>query len=121
MYVVCTTYPVKAKDYEFDKIFAMASVKTFLRLMADADFVVASSFHGTAFALNFNKEFVTISANKFNIRMESLVKQFKISHRIVTTTLKKASDLLPIDYVMINHKLEENRALSLSFLVNSTK
>ena len=119
MYVVCTTYPVKAKDYGFNKIYAMAGVKTFLRLMANADFIVASSFHGTAFALNFNKEFVTISANKFNIRMKSLVEQFNISHRIVTTTLKKASDLLPIDYVIINHKLEENRALSLSFLVNS--
>ncbi len=121
MYVVCTTYPVKARDYGFDKIYAMAGVKTFLRLMADADFIVASSFHGTAFALNFNKEFVTISANKFNIRMKSLVEQFNISHRIVTTTLKKASDLLPIDYVIINHKLEENRALSLLFLVNSLK
>ena len=119
MYVVCTTYPVKAKDYGFNKIYAMAGVKTFLRLMANADFIVASSFHGTAFALNFNKEFVTISANKFNIRMKSLVEQFNISHRIVTATLKKASDLLPIDYVIINHKLEENRALSLSFLVNS--
>lgn len=119
MYVVCTTYPVKAKDYGFDKIFAMAGVKTFLRLMANADFIVASSFHGTAFALNFNKEFITISASKYNIRMKSLAEQFNISHRIVTSTFKRASDLLPIDYAMINQELEENRALSLSFLINS--
>ena len=117
--MVCTTYPVKAKDYGFDKIFAMAGVKTFLRLMANADFIVASSFHGTAFALNFNKEFITISASKYNIRMKSLAEQFNISHRIVTSTFKRASDLLPIDYAMINQELEENRALSLSFLINS--
>ena len=116
MYVVCTTYPVKAKDYGFDKIYAMASVKKFLQLMVDADFVVASSFHGTAFALNFNREFVTISANKYNIRMESLVKQFGIAHRIVTTSEKSVSELLPIDYKSINLKLNIERSKSREFL-----
>ena len=121
MYVVCTTYPVKAKDYGFNKIYAMAGVKTFLRLMANADFVVASSFHGTAFALNFNKEFVTISANKFNIRMESLIQQFGIRHRIVDMKEKSVSELLPIDYEIINRKLEEARSYSKSFLSDSLK
>ena len=51
--------------------------------------------------------------------MKSLAEQFNISHRIVTSTFKRASDLLPIDYAMINQELEENRALSLSFLINS--
>lgn len=116
MYVVCTTYPVKAKDYGFDKIFAVAGVKTFLQLMANADFVVASSFHGTAFALNFNKEFVTISANKFNIRMESLVNQFGIKHRIVSNSEKRISELLPIDYDFINSQLNIARSISMDFL-----
>lgn len=116
MYVVCTTYPVKAKDYGFDKIFAMSNVETFLNLMAGADFIVASSFHGTAFALNFNKEFVTIAANNFNIRMESLVHQFKIAHRIVRTTEISISDLNSIDYTYINDKLRYERNLSISFL-----
>ena len=119
MYVVCTTYPVKAKDYGFDKIYAMASVKTFLRLMVDADFVVVSSFHGTAFALNFNKEFVTISANKYNIRMESLINQFGIAHRIVTTSEKGVFELLPIDYEYVNYQLDIARSFSKSFLQKS--
>lgn len=119
MYVVCTTYPVKAKDYGFDKIYAMAGVKTFLKLMANADFVVASSFHGTAFALNFNKEFITIAADKFNIRMESLVYQFGIAHRIVKGTEISVADLAPIDYDCINEKLAKERIFSKSFLINS--
>ena len=116
MYVVCTTYPVKAKEYGFDRVYAMAGVKTFLRLMAEAEFVVASSFHGTAFALNFNKEFITISAEKFNIRMESLVRQLDISHRIVTTKEISTSDLSPINYDVINAKLEAARSASKDFL-----
>lgn len=116
MYVVCTTYPVKAKEYGFDRVFAMADVPTFLRLMAGADFVVASSFHGTAFALNFNKDFITISAGKYNIRMESLVRQFGIEHRIVEGREVGSEELLPIDYEVINRKLAQEREASLEFL-----
>ena len=119
MYVVCTTYPVKAKDYGFDKIYAMAGVKTFLRLMADADFIVASSFHGTAFALNFNKEFITIAADNFNIRMESLIYQFGIAHRIVKEVEFGVTDLAPINYDSINNKLAQERAYSKSFLIDN--
>ena len=121
MYVVCTTWPVKAKDYGFDKVYAMADVPTFLRLMAGASFVVASSFHGTAFALNFNKDFITISAGKYNIRMESLVRQFGIAHRIVEAEEVSAASLLPIDYGAINRKLARERETSLEFLRRAIK
>ena len=121
MYVVCTTWPVKAKDYGFDKVYAMADVPTFLRLMAGASFVVASSFHGTAFALNFNKDFITISAGKYNIRMESLVRQFGIAHRIVETEEVSAASLRPIDYGEINRKLAREREASLEFLRRAVK
>lgn len=121
MYVVCTTYPVKAKEYGFDRVFAMADVPTFLRLMAGADFVVASSFHGTAFALNFNKDFITISAGKYNIRMESLVRQFGIEHRIVEGREVGSDELLPIDYEAINRKLAQERRASIEFLRGAIK
>lgn len=116
MYVLSATYPVKANEYHFDKIFALANIKTFISLLADADFVVASSFHGTAFSVNFNKDFITISADKYNIRMESLVKQFGISHRIVSTTKVKYSDLKTIDYKLLNTNLEHERLRSLNIL-----
>lgn len=116
MYVVATTYPVHAKKYGFDRIYSMADVPTFLRLMLDAEFVVVSSFHGTAFALNFNKDFVTISANKYNLRMESLIQQFGISHRVVRNVEISSNDLSPIDYMAINEKLHFERKESLAFL-----
>ena len=116
MYVVCATYPVKAKDYCFDKIYAMASVEEFISLMIDAEFVVASSFHGTAFSVNFNKDFITISAKNFNIRMESFINQFNIAHRIVGLNPIDEKSLLPIDYKSINAKMEVERKRSNDFL-----
>ena len=119
MYVVAGSYPVNAEKYGFDKIYALATTETFLRLMIGAEFVVASSFHGTAFALNFNKDFITIAANKFNIRMESLIKQFDISHRIVNDEYVEVSDLPPIDYSTVNKKLTVERARSEEYLKNA--
>lgn len=116
MYVVCSTYPVKAKKYGFDKIYAMASVEQFVSLMIDADFIVASSFHGTAFSVNFNKEFITISAKKFNIRMESFIRQFDIAHRIVGLQSIDANQLFPIDYTSINKKMDAERHRSIEYL-----
>lgn len=116
MYAISATYPVKAKEYGFDKIFALASVPQFLSLMIEADFVVASSFHGTAFSVNFNKDFITISAKNFNIRMESFIKQFDILHRIVTTEFVENNQLQPIDYVTINAEMEKARETSHHYL-----
>ena len=119
MYVVCTTYPVKARDYGFDRVYAMADLKTFIQLMADADFVVVSSFHGTAFAINFNKEFVTISVDKFNVRIESLIRKFQISHRVIAKDEAQTSDLLSINYSAVNSILNAERIHSLNYLTKA--
>lgn len=119
VYVVCTTYPVKAKKYGVDKIYAMANVPVFLRLIADAKFIIASSFHGTAFAINFNKDFITISPNKYNIRMESIVKQFGLEDRVIKTNEIDIFDLKSINYETINTKLTQARKDSLSFIRSS--
>lgn len=116
LYVVCSTYPVRAKEFGFDRIFALADVRTFLRLMEGADFVVASSFHGTAFALNFNKDFITITPDRFNIRMESLVREFGVAGRVVTTDFVSIDTLQPIDYPSVNQKLTMERERSIQFL-----
>ena len=119
VYVVCTTYPVNVEKYNFSKVYALASVSTFLRLMINASFVVACSFHGMAFAINFNKEFVSILVNKFNIRMESLANLLNITHRIIRNEDISCKLLLPINYAEINIRLEQERKSSLQFLHES--
>lgn len=116
VYVVCATFPVEVKKYNFDKIYSLATVKTFLKLLRGASFVVASSFHGTAFSINYNKPFISISPNKFNIRMESIMKLTQLENRIVRNEMISVKELQPIDWGKVNAILKEERGKSISFL-----
>lgn len=106
------------KKYHPDLIYSFTNADTFLHLMRDAAFVIASSFHGTAFCLNFNKDFITVTPPRFNIRMESIINQFNLRHRIVSDNLIHSIDLLPIDYRQFNNDIIKFRKDSLSHLQN---
>ena len=42
----------------------------FVSYIAHAEYVITDSFHGTAFSINFNKQFVCVRAPKYNSRLE---------------------------------------------------
>lgn len=115
-YAISVTFPVKAKRYGIDKVFALGTIKQFLTLIANADYVIASSFHGTAFSINFNKPFITILSEQFNIRMKSLIEMIDVSDRILTTQDFSVKELSPIDYVNINKVLNSEREKSYRIL-----
>lgn len=84
----------------------------------NAEFVVTDSFHGTVFAILFNKPFVvTGNEHRGMARFESLLRMFGLEDRL-TTSLEKALELVntPIDYVKVNQIIEEKRRESLQFL-----
>ena len=112
LYAVTAADPFKLKKYNCDKIYAFAGVEHFVTLLADAAFIVASSFHGTAFSINFNKEFVTVAPRRYNIRLKSLAEQLEVSHRIITSHEVSICDLQPLDYGFINEKLNICRMVS---------
>lgn len=115
-YAISATFPVKAKRHSIDKVFALGTIEQFLTLIANADYVIASSFHGTAFSINFNKPFITILPEQFNIRMKSLVEMIDVSDRILTTKDFNVKELPPIDYVSINNVLNNEREKSMKVL-----
>ena len=78
--------------------------------------MIASSFHGTAFSINFNKPFITILSEQFNIRMKSLIEMIDVSDRILTTQDFSVKELSPIDYVNINKVLNSEREKSYRIL-----
>lgn len=49
--------------YKGYKVFVNAGPSEFLNLFYNARFVVTTSFHGTAFAINFNKDFIAVVNN----------------------------------------------------------
>ena len=62
-----------------------ASIPQWLRCFHDAKFVITDSFHGSVFSIIFNKPFVVLTnTSRGNARMESLLRMFNMSDRLVT-------------------------------------
>lgn len=72
-----------------------AGPSEFVGLFKNASFVLTSSFHGTAFALNFGKPFFTIVRREgpVNSRMESLLENVGLMSRLLTPGKEEVPDL----------------------------
>ena len=104
-----------------DEYFDFALPQDFLSLMVHASFVVASSFHGTAFAINFNRQFLTITPGAFSSRIASLLDLTGLSARRISGIADLSDSLIwsDIEYEQVNAILNNNREFSLNFLQNS--
>ena len=109
----------KSKKDLSDCIFP--SITEWIAGFRDARFVVTDSFHGTVFAILFNKPFVVFANEKRgNARMNSLLKMFNLEDRLVTST-DFDSNLFELNYSGINNILEKERDKSITFLLNALK
>ena len=99
-----------------DKRFDRATPEMFLSLMINASFVLVSSFHGTAFSVNFNKQFLTVVPGRFNSRVSSLLEIIGLQSRMISDNNFNIENLSDIDYTEVNCKLENERTLSLNYL-----
>lgn len=57
---------------------AFASPIEFMHAIRDAEYIVATSFHGTAFSIIFEKQFITIGLNKNSDRVQTLLRHLDI-------------------------------------------
>lgn len=96
-----------------------AGPREFLALFNNASFVLTSSFHGTAFSINYNKPFYTVirKHGPVNSRMESLLGNLNLKERLLYS-----GDAFPaekdfhIDFSEAKILLEKERNKSLKFL-----
>ncbi len=97
------------------------SVEDWLYGISQADIVVTDSFHGMAFAILFNKNFVVIANAKRGVeRFKSLLANFDLQDRMICSGSEAVKVIQhQIDYNKINKKLEKMRVDSLSFLEQS--
>lgn len=101
-----------------DKHFYYATPDLFLALIANASYVVVSSFHGTAFSINFNKDFLSVAPDRFSSRIDGILSMTGLESRKVST-LDDVTDTLinsRIDYSSANKRLQEERETSMMFL-----
>lgn len=100
------------------KFIKSAGPEEFLSLFKDAEFVITNSFHGTAFSINFNKQFFTEllpESTGVNSRLEDILELFELQDRKITSSNAKVIES-QVNYDKVNIKLEEERKKSMSLL-----
>jgi len=98
----------KQKDKRIDKSFNIISPELFIKLFYNAEYVVTNSFHGVAFSINFNKQFIAVSREKYNTRLESILELFNLKSRLVDIN-ETNINFKDIDYKKTCKLIEEER------------
>lgn len=105
-----------------------AGPKEFVSLIKNADFVVTDSFHGTAFSLIFEKQFLNFSRfrsndkRSLNVRLINILKEYGIEDRhIELFELEKVetNKLKEIDYIQLINITQRKRKEAIDFLRES--
>ena len=102
-----------------DEYYLYSTPDDFLDLVANSSFIVGSSFHLTAFAINFNKQFITVAPENFSSRIDSLLKLAELQNRkisyydenIINNVIKSS-----INYHRINDILSKYREISFEYI-----
>lgn len=98
-----------------------AGPKEFIELYANASFVITDSFHGTCFAANFGKPFVSVSAGKRANRIISLLSLLDVNKRLVNNENEFENIKFEIDSEQILSKLEKLKDKSKKILEDGIK
>ena len=97
----------------------MLPIEDWLTAFRDCDFVVTDSFHGTAFSIIYNKQFLVLGNPERGLsRFETLLGHFGLENRLIYN-VDSLGNLPTINFSNINKILEEKRQLSCDFLSNS--
>ncbi len=97
--------------------YSCASPQEFLGWFKYADYVITTSFHGTAFSLIFQKPFYCIRYNNPNdYRTESLLEKLGLGDRMID--VKDSPQISGIDYSMVSPILNGMKKQSKDFLLN---
>ena len=94
-------------------------IEQWLRAFMDAEYVITDSFHGTAFAIIFNKPFISIvNKRRGASRFYSLLKTFGLENRAISEEDSIDLNLIKeqIDFTKVNKILFDEREKSMRFL-----
>ena len=96
-----------------------------LKLYEKADFVITDSFHGTAFSIIYNKSFISLANKKRgHARFEDLLRRFGLMDRLIYDLARfgrSPAFLDPIDYKIINEKVEQAKTEAITWLEDALK
>ena len=92
------------------------SVERFLALIRNAEYVVADSFHATAFSIIFERPFVSITPEVASSRISSILNLLGIAERNIQAFNDTSIMESPIDYQDVKERLKQEQFRSIEFL-----
>lgn len=112
---------IKLKNPRFKTLYGVTP-GNFLSLIKNANFIFTDSFHGTAFSIIYNKEFLTNvsskNGEKLGSRIVSLLDTLNLKDRYVEEKFN-LGDITKIQYDEVNKIMKQLKDESLSYLKNS--
>lgn len=102
----------------FCKYNQYAPVETWIATMADADYIITDSFHGTVFSINFEIPFVVMgNPLRGQSRLKSVLKMFGLEDRLISSAIELEEVMRhTIDWENVNAIKREMRNSSFDFL-----
>lgn len=111
----------QGRNDDFPKIYA--PVEDWLSLMANADYVMTNSFHGTALSIIHHKKFMVFPVvgilSSLNERIENIANEFSLKERIYSNSLEDIFN--PIDWSCVDSVISKNRVLMVSLMKSLEK
>lgn len=99
------------------KFVYLPDISEFLSLIKNAKYLITDSFHGTAFAINFNTQFIEILPNTgTSSRNQSILKLTELEDRVLTDLEDFSYIDSQIDFSKVNKIIQKNREESIEYL-----
>lgn len=104
----------------FWKELCQPGVESWLENIANASFVITDSFHGTAFSINFERQFISIANEKRGLdRFLSLLNQLGLKDRLLKDSCIQPDNINEINYKLIKERMNKEREQSINFLIKN--
>jgi len=102
-----------------DRLFSFSSPQRFINLMLQADFILVSSFHGTVFSANLNKQFFSVCPKDFSSRIESFLELVQLENRLIYEENNDVLQIQDCNFDITNQILDAERKKSIEFIENA--
>lgn len=103
--------------YSCDLYYRNAGPKEFVNLIMNCDLFIANSFHGCAFSILFERQFIVFKSKVAPERIESLLKKLELENRMISESADLQEQIEhPIEYDSVTAKLKEWIGESKEFL-----
>jgi polysaccharide pyruvyl transferase WcaK-like protein len=97
------------------------SPEKFLSMFQHADYVVTNSYHGLAFSINFNRQFLAVPRVEYNTRLESLLRLVGLEDRFIEEPYMIYKADIAIEYDKVNEILSAERKKAYDYIGEAVK